>query len=434
MLNKNSTITRSLVLTILTTALISPGAWGRTFKILHTFGNGGDGRAPSAGQIFDAQGNLYGVTNVGPPGNGCNGEGCGTVYQLKPNSDGSWTETIIHAFDGNDVPLSSPIFDRQGNIDGSTVCGDQSCDDAGFVYQLMPNSNGTWMESVLHQFSAPWEGSSPGELTLDTSGNIYGTTSGGGLLDAGVVFSLNRSLGWQERLLHTFNQYAGDGGESPFGAITFDANGNLYGTTVVAGAYNCGVVFKLTKQGSVFWQETVLYAFTCAPDGNAPVGVVFGPDGSLYGVTPAGGNVGGGNCAIGCGTVFKLAPNFDGTWTETVLYAFSGGLHDGETPTQRVTFDQAGNIYGTTAFGGLSSSCTVFGCGGPCSYAGCGTVFKLTPSPGGQWTESILHFFSGGSDGFNPHSPVAIDGAGNLYGTAGDGGMYGGGVAYEITP
>jgi uncharacterized repeat protein (TIGR03803 family) len=125
-------------------------------------------------------------------------------------------------------------------------------------------------------------------------------------------------------------------------------------------------------------------------------------------------------------------PNSDGTWTETVLYAFRGGLHDGETPAEGVTFDQAGNIYGTTAYGG-SNPCTVFGCV-QCPYAGCGTVFKLTPSSGGQWTESILHFFSRGSDGTDPASPLTIDGAGNLYGTAYYGGLYDRGVAYQITP
>jgi uncharacterized repeat protein (TIGR03803 family) len=359
MLNKKCSVIRSLLLTILTAAFVGPFARGQTFKILHSFGNTGDGLSPQFGQVFDGQGNLYGVTDFGPLGNGCNGDGCGAVYQLKPNSDGSWTETVIHAFDGSDgaFPESSPILDSQGNLEGSTWAEGYGFH-AGFVYQLMPGSNGTWTESVLHQFAGSWDGGDPGELTFDAAGNIYGTTRFGGVNDAGTVFTLNRSSDWQERLLRIFDQYPSDGGSGPFGAIASDGNGNLYGTTLGGGAYNSGVVYKLTNQGSIFWQETVVYDFTGAADGNAPRGVIFGPDGSLYGVTEDGGYTDGSNCLLGCGTVFKLTPNSDGTWTLTVLYAFRGlANHDGATPTDRIAFDGAGNIYGTTEYGGNGSPC-----------------------------------------------------------------------------
>ncbi len=424
MFNKKCSVIRSLVLTIFTAAYVGPGAWGQTFKVLHSFGSTGDGYVPLAGQIFDAKGNLYGVTNLGGLIGGCRSEGCGTLYQLKPNSDGTWAETVIHAFNGSDgaYPSASPILDAQGNLYGSA-------DGEGYypdlVYQLTPGSNGTWTESMLYQFPGSSE-SDPGELTFDVSGNIYGTTRFGGLNDTGTVFGLNRSSGWQEQLLRVFDRYPADGGLYPLGPITFDGNGNLYGTTIQGGTYNRGVVYKLTNRGGLFWQETVLYDF--APDGETPLGVVLGPDGSLYGVTQGGGDRGSVRC--GCGTVYKLTPNSDGTWTKTVLYAFRGGHQDGATPVQPVTFDQAGNIYGTTAAGGVNNN--------PCNLYGCGTVFKLTPSAGGHWTESILHFFTAGLDGYNPDSPLAIDGAGNLYGTASDGGLYQnydyGGVAYEITP
>jgi uncharacterized repeat protein (TIGR03803 family) len=426
MLNKKSKIIRNLVLTILTAALVGPGAWGQTFKVVHSFGNTGDGTAPLRGQAFDGQGNLYGITYLGPMGNGCLGnEGCGTVYRLQPSSNGTWTETVIHAFNGSDAayPESSLIVDAQGHLYGSTDGRGGSGQYPEVVYQLTPVSNGTWTESILYQFSGSLD-VMPRDLTFDAAGNLYGTTSAGGLHDSGIAFSLNRSSGWQERLLHTFEQYPSGGGGNPGGAITFDADGNLYGSAG-DGADGSGVVYKLTNQGGVFWHETVLYTFTGGSDGNGPWGVIFGPDGSLYGVTQNGGYYGNDSCFLGCGTVFKLTSNSDGTWTKTALYAFHGGHDDGALPVEHLTFDEAGNIYGVTEGGGRGYNL----CG-----VGCGTVFKLTPSSGSHWTESIVYFFTDGLDGFHPSGPLAIDGAGNLYGTAGVGGLYGGGVAYEITP
>ncbi len=426
MLNKNSRITRSLVLTILTTVLIGPGAWGQTFKVLHSFGASGDGQRPEGGQVFDGQGNLYGVTQIGPSGNGCLGDdGCGTVYQLKPSSNGTWTETVIHAFNGNDAafPLSSPVFDSQGNLYGSTDGSGGAGQYPDVVYQLTPGSNGTWTESILYQFPGSPD-SMPGELTFDAAGNLYGITRGGGLNDDGIVYSLNRSSGWQERLLLTFGPNPGAGtGVGPYGAITFDANGDLYGTTLQGGAYYSGVVYKLTNLGSGLWHETVLYSFAGGRDGNAPIGVTFGPDGSLYGVTEVGGYLGDVRCELGCGTVFKLTPNSDGTWTKTTIYVFRGAARDGAFPEDRLIFDRAGNIYSTTVGGGGTNGGNNFG-----------TVFKLTPSSVGQWTESILHFFTDGLDGSGPIGKLAIDGTGNIYGTAYQGGAYGEGVAYEIVP
>jgi len=428
MSNIKQTSARSLLLTILAASLVVPCAWGQTFKVLHSFGAGGDGLWPEGGLAFDGQGNLYGVTQIGPLGNGCLGDdGCGTVYQLKPNSDGTWTETVIHAFNGSDAafPSASPVFDSPGNLYGTTDGQGGAGQYPDVVYQLTPGSNGTWTESILYQFSDNPYGSDsdPGELIFDATGNIFGTTRFGGLYAGGTTFSLNRAAGWQEQLLHTFDY--GDDAGGPFGAITFDADGNLYGTTLNGGAYNSGVVYKLTKRGNLSWQQTVLYAFAGARDGNAPVGVTFGPDGSLYGVTQVGGNLGSVYCESGCGTVFKLTPNSDGTWTKTTIYAFRGGPHDGAIPVDRLIFDRAGNIYSTTDGGGNS---IVPG------YSGYGTVFKMTPSSGGQWTESVLHFFTGGLDGSGPIGTLAIDGAGNLYGTAYVGGLYNDGVAWEITP
>jgi uncharacterized repeat protein (TIGR03803 family) len=257
-------------------------------------------------------------------------------------------------------------------------------------------------------------------LTFDPAGNVYGVSDGGGMNGTGSVYSLNRASGWHQLLLSFDGHYPYPSGISPQGAITFDRTGNLYGATILGGSHQCGVVYKLTNQGSLFWKETVLHDFACGPDGYYPIGATFGPDGSLYAVTQVGGFLGTPQCYFGCGTVFKLTPNSDGTWTKTTLYAFRGGSSDGAFPVNGLLFDRLGNIYSTTSGAGKCSNC--------------GTVFKLTPSAGGQWTESILHFFTGGLDGSGPITTMAIDRAGNLYGAAVRGGVYDYGVAFEITP
>jgi uncharacterized repeat protein (TIGR03803 family) len=429
MFTNRSSLFCGIALTIFTVVLIAPEVWGQTFKVLHSFGDTGDGFYPHAGQVFDNQGNLYGVTDEGPTAAQCFGYGCGTVYQLKPNADGSWTETVIRAFNGNDgaFPSSTPIFDAQGNLYGSTYCDESYCYHLGFVYQLTPGSNGSWTETILHQFSASWDGGEPQELTFDAAGNLYGEAYTGGLNNTGTVFTLNRSAGWQERLLYNFGPINGGDGTDPTGVSTLDSAGNFYGATQGGGAYGYGVIFKLTKEAGLFWQKTLLHQFTGAADGDLPNGVIFGPDGSLYGTTQSGGYVGAGVCGFsrGCGTVFKLTANSDGTWTETVLYSFRGAV-DGAFPTRGITFDGAGNIYGTTSGGG--------GSGSVCGPYGCGTVYELIPGSGGQWNKRTLHSFTGGSDGWSPASILTIGSEGKVYGTAGLGGSHNGGVAYQITP
>lgn len=237
-------------------------------------------------------------------------------------------------------------------------------------------------------------------------------------------------------VIHSFSGGA-DGG-APEGGLTMDAAGNLYGTTF--GAFQrcgnqCGTVFKMKNTGQG-WILTPLYKFTGGSDGANPyAGVVFGPDGALYGTTEFGGV----SCRSddfnesGCGNVFRLAPppttcySTHCPWVETVLYSFTGSYTDGALPFGRVAFDQAGNIYGTTLSGGEFTT--------PCYYGAvwCGTIFKLTHSNGG-WTESVPHIFTGGSDGANPIAGLTADAAGNFYGVAADGGADENGTVFELTP
>ena len=215
-------------------------------------------------------------------------------------------------------------------------------------------------------------------------------------------------------VLHNFT--GGNDGAAPDAGLTMDRAGNFYGTTVAGGPSNLGGVFRLSHAGSG-WILMPLYSFRNAADGATPFsGVIFGPDGSLYGTTYEGGQ-------YGQGTVYRLRPSpvpchtVICPWEETVLYSFTGGDDGGNPAYGNLIFDGAGNIYGTTERGG--------------SHLGAGVVFELTPSNGG-WTESVLWSFLQGS-GFNPASGLIFDNSGNLYGTTELGGGSAG-VVYELSP
>ena len=236
-----------------------------------------------------------------------------------------------------------------------------------------------------------------------------------------VLIALATAHAQTFEVVHSFTGGA-DGGD-PIGGLLIDVAGTIYGTTSASSqpcAQQCGSVFKLRNSGQN-WVLTPLYKFKGAPDGAQPwAGVVFGPDGALYGTTQYGGATcpSDGFNEVGCGVVFRLAPPPTACtsavcpWRETVLYTFLGNRTDGAFPLDRVTFDASGNLYGTTSSGGNFA-------GGPCVAGGgwCGTLFKLTHSNGG-WTESVLYKFTGGDDGGNPIAGLTGDGNGNFYGVA----------------
>jgi uncharacterized repeat protein (TIGR03803 family) len=210
----------------------------------------------------------------------------------------------------------------------------------------------------------------------------------------------------------------------------FDQAGNLYGTASAGGTtasvLQCtgytrcgGSVFKLSKNSSGQWATSLVYAFTSSGDGIGPSGgVIADTAGNLYGSTQYGG-------IHGQGAVYEMAAQSGGGFKEKILYSFAGGT-DGANPTGRLVFDAAGNLYGATSYGGANSQCQY-------SY-GCGIVFELSPGTGGTWTETQIHQFNGTVDGFQPNSALAFDAAGNLYGTTPNGGSGGAGTAFELTP
>jgi len=258
----------------------------------------------------------------------------------------------------------------------------------------------------------------------------------------------NASAQWGERVLYSFQ--GGNDGAFPGGVLVADKQGNLYGTTNEGGSTACppgwcGVVFKLNRptQSSGAWTETVIYVFKGFDqnDGSAPSGgLIADAAGNMYGVTNYGGN---GPCVLtgptGCGTVFKLTPparEGEG-WSETLLYNFQSGS-DGNLPIGPVALDSAGNLYGVTEFGGgQGTTCDFF-------YGGnCGVVFELSPpqTEGAQWTEKILHSFSGGADGAIPNPGLVLDSNEAVYGTTSEGGdqlcqfgSIGCGVVFKLIP
>lgn len=393
----------------------TPAGAASSFKVLHSFGAGKDGNTPFAGVTFDSQGNLLGTASAGGGLGGCGGYGCGIVYQLTPNQDGTWTENVLHRFiqseGGN--PYSIIAIDSRGNLYGTNLYYGSGC---GTVFQLVPGAGGTWTDYTLHPFTCGNDGFSSYGVVFDKIGRLYGTAYAGGIYNDGVVFSLSPEnvFNWFEIVLHAFA--GGNDGTSPAGNLIFDNNGSILGTTYEGGAHLTGTVFKLSRGGGANWTENILYtfkgqAFGGGTDGANPVaGVVMDATGNLYGTTDYGG-------PAAVGTVFKLAPNGDGTYTESALYTFKDG-QDGGHPYGGVILDGNGNLYGTTQ--GHNNSF--------------GTVYKLTPSSSGPWTETILYQFQGGSDGAVPYGGLAMDDSGNLYGTTAFGGQDGGGVVFEVTP
>jgi uncharacterized repeat protein (TIGR03803 family) len=427
MLRNRSLATKSVFLLVSSIVILAmvPRAWAQhKYKTLHRFTGGADGGSPAAPLVFDAAGNLYGTTSYG------GAHDRGTVFKLTRSQDGSWTESVLYNFcsltnctDGS-VPSSGLTFDKAGNLYGETYGGGIG---AGTVFELTPNLEGSWTEKILDQFNGTSDGGGPtGGLIFDQRGNLYGTTVGG--IGFGKVFQLAPNVDgtWTENVLHTFP--GGSWGADPETGVILDRAGNLYGTTYAGGNEDFGVVFHLTSSANG-WTENVLHDFRDGfRDGENPeAGLIFDQAGNLYGTSADGGNSD--QCfTVGCGVVFELSPNADGSWRESVLHHFSGDP-DGGWPFAPVAFDQAGSLYGTTYIGGGGDH----SCKAEYEPSACGVVFKLVPNSKGGWNETILHRFQD-HPGALPYAGVIFDAAGNLYGTTwGDQSRTFGSV-FEIAP
>jgi uncharacterized repeat protein (TIGR03803 family) len=382
--------------------------------LLYSFSGGSDGASPVGGLIMDGSGSLYGTAQSGGLSN------YGAAFKLEPTGGGSYAASVLHSFTGGSDggnPVGGMILDSSGNFYGTTRSGGGS--NFGAVFKLTPNGSGGYTESVLHAFTGGSDGQDPvGRLLLDSGGNLYGTTEFGGSNNTGTVFKLAPSGGsYTESILYSFA--GGSDGANPVTGLVMDNAGDLYGTTAYGGStglayYTYGTVFELASNGGGGYTESVLYRFASGSDGANPfAGLIVDTAGNFYGTTEYGGG------SPNDGAVFKLAPNGSGGYTESVLYSFSGGS-DGANPLGGLIMDNAGNLYGTTSFGG----------GGNNS----GIVFMLSPNGSGGYAESILYSFTGASDGSLPSGGLIMDSTGDMYGTAGYGGNGGSGygTVFEI--
>jgi uncharacterized repeat protein (TIGR03803 family) len=315
------------------------------------------------------------------------------------------TETVLYNFgttsnDGSQ-PRSSLIADAAGNLYGTTSEGGSSSQ--GTVFKLSKGTAG-WTDTRLHDFTGGKDGGQPcGGLVADGAGNLYGATLEGGLRNLGVVFKLSPAPdgSWKETVLFNFSPSSGGPPPSPWYpfSLVMDASGSLYGVTLFGVKHPFGgTVFKLSPSAVGGWLHSIIYEFTGGLDGSfaALRNLTFDSAGNLYGTTKGGGT-------YGAGIVFKLTPTTSGPWTQTILHTFTGGA-DGAAPNGGLIFDAAGNLYGTTLSGGSASKC----------YPGCGVVFKLSPSRSGAWVEHVLYTFTNDDQ---PYGGLVADSKGNLYGT-----------------
>jgi uncharacterized repeat protein (TIGR03803 family) len=421
----------SLIFLLLLLALGTEPARGQTFTALYSLTSPADGWSPN-NVTMDRAGNLYGTTAEGGYSDGyCQRHfGCGTVFKLSRHGSG-WNFRTIHDFAG-DMEGAYPgpvVVAPNGVLYGTTQYGGSECapDGCGTIFGVRPSPHAgsavlsPWIDNVLYSFSGGVDGW--GSLTMaafafDNDGNMYATSESGGAYGYGFIYKLTLSGGsWTRSVLYSFN---GTDGAEPYSGVIMDAGGNLYGTTFTGGSNGWGTVFELSPAGNG-WTEKVLHNFASGNDGWwSTAGLAMDTAGNLYGATLNGGTGGG-------GVVFELSPS-DGQWNYSIIYNLSStGLYGG--PRAALAIDAAGSLYGSTTTPG----CMAMGCRQISNAdGGRGTVFKLSPGPDG-WIYTLLHDFTGGSDGIDPYYGVIVDDEGIVYGAARPG-TGNAGVIFSITP
>ncbi len=399
---------RAVVVAITILFLITAGEASET--VIHNFNPTPHGTYPASTLVADGAGNLYGTANGGA-------NGAGVLYTIAKDSQGKWTQTVLHSFKGGTdgyAPVQL-VVDAAGNLYGfSSGGGTGSCyGGCGEALKFSRNAHGTWLETVLFNFPATSDDDIPtGLIVMDRAGNLYGVTAAGGDKATEAVFELSRTASgeWTETVIHNFT--GGTDGAYIFGLVA-DQSGNVFGTTYSGGTGNacgCGTVFELSPS-STGWTHSIVYSFQGGTgDGSEPFSLTFDSSGNLFGTTYLGGS--GIDCQDvgGCGTIFELQSGAGGQWSESLLYSF--GYSSLFVVPSTLVIDSSHNLYGTTFYGGTGAIC----------YAGCGTVFELSPSGNGLWSETTLYNFKGDRDGYSPNLGLVLSG-GAIYGTTSLGGV-----------
>jgi len=398
------------LVSVATILMIVSAAQAQTFTVLHNFTIGDDGGRPLDTLVMDQAGNLYGSTEYGGPADD------GVIFKLLHHGS-SWLLSPLYSFlpeDGGQ-PHGPITIGSDGTLYGTTFAGGPG--GGGVVYRLRPPASApvsiisSWSESVLHEFNIDNDsgGAYPAypALIFDSAGNIYGTTQSGGagsgtcdaIAGGGVVFELSPFGGdWNETVLYSFN--AG----CPYSGVVMDSAGNLYGAVPGGGTNGVGMAYELSQTQSG-WQLTTLHNFAGDDGSVSKAGLIMDQAGNLYGATSSGGSGGG-------GVIYEISPS-GGGWSFQVLYNLTGNAG----PQENLTMDSAGNLYGTALGDGANEA---------------GMVFELSPS-NGVWTLTDLHDFSQDT-AYAPYGGVTLDANGNVYGTTFEGGAYGYGTVWEITP
>jgi uncharacterized repeat protein (TIGR03803 family) len=430
---QSTTVVSRLGILLLALAIILPCRAAKTpiLATLYNFTDLADGSFPEAGLVLGNGGSLFGTTSSG-------GSGWGSVFELTPTKGGTWTETTLYNFTGGadgGNPISDLVIGKNNVLYGTTNVG--GAHGYGTVFEVVPSAGGVWTEKVLHSFADGSDGAYPeAGVALVSSGALYGTTYGGGSAGLGTVFVVTPSQsGWTEKVLYSFQ--GGVDGANPLADLVFGSGGVLFGTTLQGGSVtnsngtfsNWGTVFALTPVGGGTWTESVIYTFTGGSDGGSPESpVIIGPSGVLYGNTFWGGTP----------TICPEGGYPQGCGTVYQLAPPTGG---GTTWTQTVLHTFTGHTPdGAHPYRNmiLNAGGTLFGTtfsGGanddicfPGSYTGCGTIFVLQPpkTQGGTWTKSNLTVFSGTPSGGSPNGLILATKGGSLYGTTVLGGNAGG--------
>ena len=407
--NRRGSISPSEILFICAALLLltSSPLLASTTRMIYSFSGGAGGEYLDSELVMDSAGNLYGTTVQGGT------TSSGTVFQVTP----SGVHTVLYNFSGGAdgaEPYKGVTIDSQGNLYGTTVAGGSgSCESGcGVVYKLT-NSGGTWSQSVIYAFTGGNDGAEPGSpVALDKHGNIYGTTPIGGANGLGVVYQLKPDAagGWTFHVIHTFT-----GGEDGIGGsaahLLITRSGKIYGACTTGGAFGNGTVFEMSFDDGQ-WRFQTLYAFKGGPDGAWPYsGLVFDSDHNLYGTTYYGG-------VNGLGTVYKLSRT-NGIWKESVLHSFAGGTQ-GDSPLSTLARDASGNLFGTASDGGA-----------PCS---CGVIYKMAQDTSGNWTYTVRYRFPGTPSLGISYNGMVRDVSGVFYGTTVHGGNTDDGAIYKFTP